>query len=235
MKKKKIFWGIILILAACLILLNGLGYFEDIGVIKILFTCIFAGLTVKGIAKISFPLILFPIAFIGIMYSKQLGIDDLTPWPILLIALLLSIGLSLIFKKDFDKKHIKHFYFSNKNKTKEFKNKEDSSINFSVAFGSAIKYVNTNDFNNVNIECSFGGMKVYFDNAIITGNSANIDLDLAFGSVELYVPKDWNIIQQTDSSFGGVDYKNTANNTSTGPNVYINGEIAFAGLTIIYI
>ncbi|MBO0528685.1 hypothetical protein EXQ29_10995 [Clostridium botulinum] len=43
--------------------------------------------------------VLFPIAFICIIYDKQLGITNITPWTVLIGALLSSIGLSMVFHK----------------------------------------------------------------------------------------------------------------------------------------
>lgn len=230
MKNKNLFWGVLLILTAIFIVFDALGYFNHIGIIKIVFTAILAGITVKGILNINFPLILFPISFICILYSSELGITSLTPWPILLTALLLSMGLSLIFNKPNYICKLGH----HKNNTKIINESDSSAINCDVSFGSIVKYINTDDFKIANIDCSLGAAKIYFDNAIITGSSATINLDVSFGGVELYVPKNWNIIQKANVSFGGIDEKNKRG-AGEGPTVNLYGEINFSGVTIYYI
>lgn len=230
MKNKNIFWGLALILLAVFIILDAFGYFAHIGIIKIIFTAILATLSIKGIFKVNFPLAIFPIAFLGILYSNELNIANLTPWPILFIALLFSIGLSLIFHKP-----NYHYHHHNHSEYNKVINEEDTSnVNCSVTFGSLVKYINTNDFTTANIECTFGSATVYFDNALIQGNSASINLEVSFSSLELYIPKNWNIVKATDCTFSGVEEKNNQNNEK-GPTVNLYGDVTFSGLTIYYI
>lgn len=231
-KKENIFWGILLLLIAAFILASGLGYFKETSAIKIVFAGISVGLSIKGILNINFYLIFFPLALIGIIFNNELNIDSLSPSILLLIALLFSIGLSLIFKKP--NKYFHHINTKERIKDKIFIENDDSSINCSVTFGSTVKYVNTNDFKNMKIDCSFGSVKVFFDNATITSDSAVINLDIAFGGAELYIPKNWKIIQQCDSTFGGVTEKNTKC-LESGPTVFLKGDVTFSGLTIIYV
>lgn len=230
MKNKNMFWGSLLILTAIFILLDSFGYFNNIGIIKIAFTALLIGLTIKGIVKINFSMILFPLAFICILYASELNITDLTPWPILIIALLLSIGLSLIFNKPHSMVKFHHF-----EKDERIINEADNSnIDCSVTFGSVVKYINTNDFRSATIDCSFGAAKVYFDNAVITEDSANIYLDVSFGGVELYVPQNWNIVQGVNCTCGGIEEKNNRK-VENGPIVNLYGELSFSGVTIYYV
>ena len=69
-------------------------------------------------------------------------------------------------------------------------------IQLSTSFGSSIKYVNSEDLEHVKLECSFGAMKVYFDNAIIQSGKAQLDMHVSFGGVELYVPRGWRVSNQ---------------------------------------
>lgn len=231
MKKNNIIFGILLILTALFIVFDSLGYFNtSIGPVKIIFTAILLIITIKGILKINFPMILFPIALICIIFSKELSLSSLTPWPILFIALLLSVGLSLIFGKN----TFKFNALSHNNMSETIEQLDESTIKSSVSFGSSIKYINSDDFKSAYIEASFGSAKVYFDNAIIKDSTATITLEASFSSVELYVPKNWTIIQQVNNSFSGVDEKNNRGIKEDGPTVYLTGEISFSGVTIYY-
>lgn len=100
MKNKNLFWGLFFILAAVLIIVNNLGYFEEISVFKVTVTIILIAVLLKSIRYLSYWGILFPIAFLCIIYAKQWNITALTPGPVLLTALLGSIGLSILFKKN---------------------------------------------------------------------------------------------------------------------------------------
>ena len=77
-------------------------------------------------------------------------------------------------------------------------------------------------------------MQVYFDQALIPNGKANIEVDISFSDVELYFPKSWEVINQTNTSFSGLEEKNSNNSTGT-PMVTLTGNIKFSGVTIIYV
>lgn len=57
---------------------------------------------------------------------------------------------------------------------------DGNRISFDTSFGASIKYVNTDDFQSASLDCSFGSMKVYFDNAMMQQPQATIYLDASF-------------------------------------------------------
>lgn len=99
MKKERIFWGVLFILAGIFLVISKLGYFPDMNVFSLLLTVFLVVVIVKSLLRLNFAGILFPIAFISIIYAKQLGITAITPWTVLIAALFGSIGLSMIFHK----------------------------------------------------------------------------------------------------------------------------------------
>ena len=209
MKKEKIFWGLFFILAGMFLIVSRLGYFTEINIFSLVLTIFLIACMIKSVRHLNFAGILFPAAFLCIIYDEVLGITQITPWPVLGAALFASIGLSIIFHNRY---HLGH----------------------ETTFGSSIKYVNSDDFSQANLSCSFGAMKIYFDNAVIQNDNAIIRLDVSFAGVELYIPKAWNVINKVDSTFGAVDEKNR--NQSTGiPSVTLTGSASFSGVTIIYV
>ncbi len=246
-KSGKVFWGVFLILAAAFLVVSQLGFLEGVSVASVLFTIFWAAILVQGIFSRSFGKILFSIAFICIIYDKQLGIEAITPGTVLVAALFGTIGLNMIFRRK------RHYDYKSTWKEEAFKKEtvididglEDvtteeketsngSKIYFSARFGAAEKYVNSDCFTYACLECSFGDMKVFFDNARIPGNEAVIELNVSFGGVELYVPREWNVIDHTDTQFGGVEEKNRCR-TDGSPVVTLTGDINFSGVTIVYI
>lgn len=108
MGKKRFFWGVFLLLAGAYLVISKLGYVPVVGPFSIIFTIACIAIIVASIPKLEFGGILFPLAIIGIIYDEPLHITTLTPWTILLVALLGTIGLTLIFspiKKKLKKKH----------------------------------------------------------------------------------------------------------------------------------
>ena len=96
MKTKDLFWGVILIGIAAIIILGKLDLLGGIngytGVVAL--GCVF--FLIRGIVKIEFSNILFAIAVLIILFDEQLHLEAITPWPVLGAACLGSIGLSMI-------------------------------------------------------------------------------------------------------------------------------------------
>lgn len=235
--KKNYFWGVFLVLAGAYLVVSQMGYLPQVGVFTLVFTIVCLGVIVASIPHLSFGGILFPLAFIGIMYDKPLGITAITPWTILLAALLGTIGLNFIFGR-FRKKH----WHGHKHccKDKEDWDKADTggldgeNVWIRVSFGSVIRYVNSTDLKMADISASFGAAKVYFDHAQIPTGNVTVNVDCHFGGVELYVPRNWQVINHVDSSFGAVDEKNSHSGELVGT-LTLEGSNSFGGITIIYV
>lgn len=233
MKKKEVFWGMLFILAAILIILNQFGLFAGISMFELVATVILGGIIIKSIMYINFWGILFPLAGICMIYADQWNITDFTPWPALLTALLLSIGLSIIFKRPhFGACH--HTHHDSMFSSNVVNEQDNNIINCSTSFGECMKYVNSENFERANISCSFGEMKVYFDNALIPSGKADIYVDVSFGEAVLFIPKTWKIINNVHVFLGDMGETNQ-NMGADSPVVTIHGNISFGDVKIIFV
>jgi predicted membrane protein len=212
--------------------MNQFGFFAGISIFDIVLTVFLMGIIIISIRSINFWGVLFPLAIIGIIYAEELNITGFTPWPALLTAFLFSIGLSLIFDRH-------HYCFLNTRYSNSFGNRvvnemDDNVVNCSTSFGECIKYVNSENFERANISCTFGEVKVYFDNSQIPSGKAEIYLDVSFGEVKLYIPTTWKIVNHVHAFFGDMDDM-FRNNNADSPEVIINGNINFGDVKVIYV
>lgn len=139
MKKraKNIFWGVLIIAAAILWLVSELGYLKGAGAGQIIFSALWGAWVVKGfIDRESFS-VFMGLAFLAIVWDKELGIEAITPWPVIGAAILLTIGFSFIFKNSGRKKWEKNYSY-------EFKH-FDKDIN--EHFHEHMEYHDDNDKN----------------------------------------------------------------------------------------
>ena len=233
-KLDKLFWGLFFILGAVFILVSRMGYLKDMNVFTLILAVFLAGCFLKSLFHVEFTGMLFSLAFLAILFSKELHIEAITPWPVLGAALLGSIGLNIIFHKQHERKWEKEEYRFEDHATTV--NEEDGcEIHYGVTFGSSIKYINSDDFRRADLTCNFGAMKVYFDNAMIQNGSAEINVHCSFAGMELYIPKEWNVITDRASvSLAGITEKNHPQ-TNGSPVVTITGSVSFSGIEIIYI
>lgn len=235
MKKINWAWGAFFIFAGAMLILNQTDLLKGIGFWSLLLTLLLVPIFVQGIVHRNFPEILFPIAFWAIIYANPLGIQKFTPYPVLGCALFLSFGLSIIFpNKKFAHKYYKGERMDNSDNWIS-ESLDGECIKISTRFSGATKYVNSQDFKSCEINCSFGGMKVYFDNAVMQGNESRIMIYSDFSGVELFIPKDWTADIAVDCRLGGVDEKGNIGAEKSGKIVHIGGNISFAGLTIRYV
>lgn len=239
--KKNYFWGLFLVLAAVYLIISRLGYLPAVGVFTIIATIICIAAFVHSLLHLSFGGMLFPLAFISILYDKQLGITAITPWTVLLAALLGTIGLNLIFsktkwkykwKRNWDH-HGKHKIAGNDH-FENGENIEGEYVYMKSSFGSLLRYVTSDNLRYAELEANFSGVKIYFDNAKVPSGNATLNLDVNFSGIEIFVPENWKIINHLGSSFGGVSEKGK---TPSGETVTLTleGENSFSGITVYYV
>ncbi len=240
MKKRNIFWGLLFIIMAVMVIVNQLGMFVAVSMWGIAFAVLLVAIMIQSIIRLNFGGILFPLALLAIIFHEQLHIENLVPWPVLLTALLGTIGLSIIFKKNAVKIHSHSGKHKKWNKSWNIGEEEDISeengnvIHCDVSFGSGIKYINSEEFEKADIDCSFGALKVYFDNCKLKNSRGEIYVDSSFSGVQLYIPKTWQVIHNVESSFGSFEEKNHATPNGTDQ-IYISGDVSFGAVDIYYV
>lgn len=231
MKKERVFWGIFFIMAAVFIIISKLGLLGNVNVLSLLLTVFIVACLIKSVMHKEVGGILFSLAFLCIVYAKPLGIEAITPWPVLGAALLGTIGASFLYRPKADWFAYGSHHISGNEAVEIVK---DAQIEFNTSFGGSIKYINSDDFQSAKLRCSFGSMKVYFDNAVIENGQATVQMDVSFAGVELYIPRGWKVINNVDASFGGIDEKNR-NDAASTPTLNLIGKVSFSGVEIIYI
>lgn len=235
MKNSKIFWGIFFILAAIYVVISKIGILPDIGVFSVVLAVFMLWMFIEGVRNVNFFGILFSIAFVCIIYDEQLGITSLTPWTVLGAALLGSIGLTMIFK-DRKKKWKIDGEWEMKKGLYGFGEEQcgGEHVRCDNNFGSAIRYINSDNFCNAHLENNFGTLTVYFDNAIIQGSAAYVEVENNFGETNLYIPKEWDVQNCLERAFGSVSEKGRPERTSKSV-LYIKGEANFGVINIYYV
>lgn len=135
-------------------------------------------------------------------------------------AILVAIGLSIIFKDVAAEK------VSDKIKELNKDNKEEYYATFS---GQKLNYVG-NEFKGVSVNAIFGGVDIDLRNAIIEQDQV-INATAVFGGVNILAPNNVNVQVKSNSIFGGVSNK-TIPNKENVPTIYIKAFCLFGGAEI---
>lgn len=234
MKNKSTAWGIVLIVIAIYYLLSKLGYIpEELSTFKIILTIVFLFTAAQGIMEHSFTEFLLSLALIASVHAKLLHITEITPFPLAVTALLIGIGLDLIFKKSRKNQNTAKIH-------REFKNAhienimDGDEIRVKNHFGVLSKYVNSNRFQRAEINSCFGSCNVYFNNAILGTGNAEIIATNSFGELNLYFPNTWRVNVKEHTAFGDIKFRGIGSSDKDAPCVFINADCSFGQITICF-
>ncbi|HAL74625.1 MAG TPA: hypothetical protein DCM45_05980 [Clostridiales bacterium] len=232
----KIFWGLLIIIAAGALLLNGLGI--DIGtslpLVRIIGSVLLLAIAVSSISQFKFVLFFVPLTFIAWIWRAELGIpaDNFKLWPILGAAVLLGIGLSVLFHRK-SHVHVKISGTEDFGSTTETLN-ENEFVDIDASWGDHIKYVHADNLKQAKIKSSFASTKVYFDQCKVSPEGLNIIINASFSELVLNIPQDWELNNQI-GTFAGEIHSMPPSRLDNKVRVNLTGSVNFAELKINYV
>ncbi len=161
---------------------------------------------------------------IGIIFllSAQNFFNFADVWRLLLPAIFVAIGLSIIFKGSFNR----HFYSEIKNVSQK-----DGIPEINAIFGGQTPNFNNMPFNGCNANAVFGGVELNLRNAIINEDCV-INASAIFGGIDIYLPYNVNVKINCTPLFGGIDDKTVPNTDPNVPTVYISATCIFGGIDV---
>lgn len=237
-----IFWGLFLLLSAIILVGSQLHLITyQFSFWTLVATIFLVAVLIKSLVYFAIPGTVFSLAFLGILYAKPLGITAIVPWTLLGAALLVSIGLSLIFRPLLAKRRPwlrKYYHYDWHNKVDyngpDVETIEDPDVTVSVNMGNSIRYVESSDFKSANVSVNMGSEKVYFENVTVK-DTANIHVDVSLGSLELFLPQNWNIVDGINNHMSNISEVGVRRLDVNSPTVTISGLVSLGNLKINYI
>jgi len=225
---KKIFWGVVFIAAAVLIVLDALAVVPDLPFVKIALGILCLSWAVKEAVAIRIYGIVFPAAFLFMIFEPEIALlldvkpNIISNWIVLLVAVLLAIGLKLIFGGF--KRRPKVVYDENYvNPRWHAKVKKNS-------FSGKAFYIDCADFTYEIMKNAFGASEIYFQNSELYDGGGVLEINNNFGAIEVYVPSDWNVVCDVNSVFGAVEQNGVS--ASGGKTLTVKGQNHFGAIEI---
>lgn len=224
-KVSKILWGIALIAIGGIFALNAFGvtdievFFDGWWTLFIIVPCFIGIITERE--KIGNIIGLLIGVFLLLCCQNVLGFDML--WKLAVPAIIVIIGLKLIFGGLFGDKATKIIETSRKN--------GDNIKTGSATFSGQDLNFNGEVFEGAELNAIFGGVKCDLRNAIIEKDCA-ITASAIFGGIDIYVPDYVNLKVNSNSIFGGVSNKNHRPTVEGAVTLYINATCMFGGVEI---
>jgi predicted membrane protein len=188
---------------------------------------------IHSIADLSFGGIFLPLAVICIIFDKPLGIEAITPWIVLIVAVMLTVAFNMLFPK----RHRHHHHhdeidFGHKF-TESTSTDNDEYVMHSMKFGSATKYVRSQNLKEADLRSQFGELSVFFDGAQVPGGKVYIHVNASFGEMQLFIPAGWKLENKVKVSLG--DCTDRGTNVIPADNAVvcvIEGSVSFGELEI---
>lgn len=199
--KKNITFGLSLIVLAVLIILNALGYLGGLSTWTIILSFILLLIFIGSLVKLEYFGIFISLGLGAILYKEQLGLQDISTWTFLVVAVLLGIGFSAIFKRhkihyykynefdDYDRERMRE---KRKEKMRDF-NYSDAEFTKSsdgVFYGYTNNKSDEEDIDETPIEDDVITYRSRFSNSTRFIKSKNLEkafFDNEFGSLTIYL------------------------------------------------
>lgn len=246
-KWSRIFWGVGLIAAAVFLVIDQLHLLPfTIGFWAIFWTVVFVASLITSVINRNLYGAIFSIAFLVIVYAKPLHISALSPWTILLVAILVSAGISLIFRNSFKPTIIingkkvnanwsdlinKNFKADNVITDNSFGVDSDNVV-ISGKMTEASRYIHSQNLKTVTIDSSMGDVSVYLDDAKAAGDEVIMNVNTSMCDVNVYIPSDWQVENNMQNSLSNVDIDHSK---GTGTKLILQGRNTMGDLTVKHV
>lgn len=222
--KKKAF-GIVLLILAVLILLQGNFGIPSLGghIWPLLGIAFFAYQSVEALLRRHLTSAVFT-TFVALMIANHFY--DILPIPnqsLFWASILIVMGVSALTHSNRTWNGKKWWYDG----------KKTILTDKEVAFGSGTFYKQEQELVEDQVEVGFGNAKIYYDNAEMLGDSATLKIEVGFGNAVIYVPQHWGVDLKVET-FCGVAKADTSL-APTSKTLIIRGDVAFGKLGIVYV
>ena len=222
--KKKVF-GIVLLVLAALVLLQGNFGIPSLGghIWPLIGIGFFAYQSVEAILRRHFTSASFT-ALVALMIANHFY--DILPIPnqsLFWASILIVMGVSALTHSNRTWNGKKWWYDGEKTILTD---KE-------VAFGAGTFYKQDQELVEDEFEVGFGNAKIYYDNAEMLGDFATLNIEVGFGNAVIYVPQHWRVDLKVETFCGAA--KADAPVAPTSKTLIIRGDVAFGKLGVVYV
>ena len=200
--KRKIFWGLLFLALGALLLINW--FTGGVPIVRLMLGVICLYAAMRAAIKGDIELIFFPLAFIYLLFRPEISeyvswkAGQVSPWLVLLCALLFTIGTAILMPK----KQKLTKTVNGEGKTEyEFSYHTDGEAN---KLGAGVKYVDCADFTYAKAQNKLGQLDVYFSNVELYHGGGTLEVENELGQLSVYVPAGWRIVNKVKAGLGVV-------------------------------
>ncbi|HWT74059.1 MAG TPA: LiaF domain-containing protein [Mobilitalea sp.] len=169
---------------------------------------------------------------IGVLLFISCNVDlHFSFWQLIVPAILIFIGLRIMFQGAFRKNH--KFFEQNINANGGATGQNFSGAarhEYSAVFSSNRIHI-TDVFAGTNVNAIFGGLVLDLRDAQILSD-VEVNATAIFGGIDIYLPRGVNVKTNNVPIFGGVSNKSNQYAEPNAPTIYLNSTCMFGGIDI---
>lgn len=152
---------------------------------------------------------------VGVLFQlRELHVVTVDPWQFFWPAIVIAVGLSVMLGR------------SSAGKVSKAERDDITAV-----LGGSDQHNMSHDFKGSRLTAIMGGAKLDLRKAVIK-KEATIEIFSLFGGVEIIVPRNVVVRNQTSAILGGVENKTDQDITKDSPVLYVVGDVVMAGVEI---
>jgi predicted membrane protein len=156
------------------------------------------------------------IVVVGVILQlKELDVLDANPWQLVGPLIVIFVGVSIILNHSASRRKI-------------IKAERDDTT---AILGGSDKRNASDDFKGSKVTAILGGVKMDLRKATIK-KEATLEILAFWAGVEIIVPRNVVVRNQTSAIMGGVEDKTDQDNVKNAPILYVTGDVIMAGVEI---
>jgi predicted membrane protein len=220
----RIFWGLLLVILGVVFLLDRMGRLDFGDLIGRYWPVIFILIGISILLSNNFRNVgsgIFFILFGTFFLLLRLRVFDQAVWRYLWPLAIIVVGLWILFRPAFhpDKKKIPEM------------TADDLTIN--QVFSGTARKVESQNFRGGKADVVFGSAEIDLRAAKLAGGQATLVLSVVFGGIEIFVPREWQVVLEGTPVLGSIESRKaaTADAQKTGT-LYIKGSAVFGSIEV---
>jgi len=237
-KFSNFFWGIVLLLAAAVVLTKNFVGFADISIGSIIIAILALAFIVQCLARFQIAPIVIPIAVLYFVFGKRFGLPGIETWKLIAAAALAFIGLNFLIpqgRRSCNQNNNVHCGSKDQPLKIPAEGVNDNNPYINVNFSAVSRSLTADNLETVRLSCNFGSMEIFFNQAQLGPNGANVFINCSFGGIQLFIPRHWQVIDKMNCTLAGVDIKSFAAPAENAPRLTLNGNVSLGGVEVKYI
>jgi len=231
--------GVFLLAAAAFLVVNQFNGFTRMGTGSIIAVILALAFLVHCLIDGTIAQLPIPFAVLYLVFQRRCGqLPYIQPRILIIATVLAVIGLSFLLPRRYRYRPYEKHHHAGDHPTPLHTEDgtHDNNPVININFGTISRRLHADSLETAQLQCNFGALEIFFDQAVLSPNGAEATLNCSFGAIKLYIPRHWRIIDQLKCSLGSVDIdKRFTVLEENAPQLTLSGSVSLGGIEIRYV